>query len=98
MAAVSNVSVMLTTRANTKPQWASELALLGIRVAGLAPGMTATDMPRQAMSEKTLSEWVRRTPLKRMGLAQEIADGILFILGNDFFCGRVLEIDGGLRM
>ena len=78
--------------------WASELALFGIRVAGIAPGMTETDMPKQAMSESIISEWVKKTPVKRMGLAEEISGGIIFILNNDFFCGRVLELDGGLRM
>lgn len=78
--------------------WASELALFGIRVAGIAPGMTETDMPKNAMPEKIVLEWSKKTPIRRMGLPEEIADGILFILDNEFFCGRVLELDGGLRM
>jgi 3-oxoacyl-[acyl-carrier protein] reductase len=77
--------------------WAQELAMYGIRVAGLAPGMTNTDMP-SAMSESILRQWIQRTPLKRMAQPEEIADGIMFILKNDFFCGRTLELDGGLRM
>lgn len=78
--------------------WASELSHFGIRVAGIAPGMIDTDMPKNAMSELVLSEWIKKTPVKRMGLPEEIADGIYFILENDFVCGRVFEIDGGLRM
>lgn len=78
--------------------WASELASFGIRVAGIAPGIIETDMPKKAMSETIISEWVKKTPVKRMGLPEEIANGILFIVDNDFFCGRVLEIDGGLKM
>jgi len=78
--------------------WTSELAMFGIRVAGVAPGMTDTDMPRQAVPEKVLLDWIKRTPAKRMGMPEEIADGILFILRNNFFQGRVLELDGGLRM
>lgn len=78
--------------------WASELANFGIRVAGVSPGMTETDMPKDSMSHQAISEWIKKTPVKRMASVQEIADAIDFVLKNDFFCGRVLEIDGGLRM
>lgn len=78
--------------------WAKELSMFNIRVAGLAPGITDTEMPKNAMSQNMLEEWIGKTPLKRMGEPEEIADAAIFILENDFFCGRILEIDGGLRM
>jgi len=33
-----------------------------------------------------------------MATPDEIAEGILFIIRNRYFCGRILELDGGLRM
>ena len=78
--------------------WAKELSMFNIRVAGLAPGMTDTDMPKNAMGKSMLESWTNKTPMKRMGTPEEIAHGIIFILENDFFCGRILKIDGGLRM
>jgi 3-oxoacyl-[acyl-carrier protein] reductase len=90
-AAKAGVNALTTT-------WASELASFGIRVVGVAPGMTDTDMPRNAMPEKILSSWVKQSPAQRMGQPAEIAEGVLFVIANDFFQGRVLEIDGGLRM
>lgn len=78
--------------------WSLELAYFGIRVAGVAPGMVDTNMPRNSMNDKTLSDWIKKTPMQRMGHPDEIAKAILFILDNDFFCGRMLEVDGGLRM
>ena len=51
-----------------------------------------------AASEKILSNWIKQSPAQRMGRPEEIAAGILFTLENDFFQGRILEIDGGLRM
>ena len=36
--------------------------------------------------------------LNGFGDAAEIAHGVRFIFENDFFTGRVLEIDGGLRL
>jgi len=78
--------------------WAQELSMFGIRVAGLAPGMTDTSMPKNAMTDQQLKTWVGMTPLKRMATPEEIAEGILFIIRNRYFCGRILELDGGLRM
>jgi 3-oxoacyl-[acyl-carrier protein] reductase len=36
--------------------------------------------------------------LKRLGLAEEIAHAVRFIFENDFFTGRCLDVDGGLRL
>jgi 3-oxoacyl-[acyl-carrier protein] reductase len=37
-------------------------------------------------------------PLKRLGLPDEIAHSALFIAENEFFTGRCIDIDGGLRL
>ena len=76
--------------------WAKELNSLGIRVAGIAPGFTKTNTTLNIMSEKVIDEWNKKIPLRRMAEPSEIADGILFIIKNDYFNGKVLELDGGL--
>ena len=78
--------------------WAKELCLLGIRVAGVSPGYTETDTTIQSMGEAVLKDWIKKIPLRRMGKPVEIADAIMFIIKNDFINGKVIEIDGGLRM
>lgn len=78
--------------------WARELNLLGIRVAGIAPGFTLTNIANYSMNEKIKEEWKKKTPLRRMAEPEEIAEGIMFIIRNDFFHGKVLELDGGLTM
>lgn len=78
--------------------WSQELSKFGIRVAGVSPGMTDTSMPRASMPESTLEKWVKMTPVKRMAFPSEIASTVMFVLENDFICGRTLEVDGGLRM
>ncbi|OGJ53109.1 hypothetical protein A2448_03710 [Candidatus Peregrinibacteria bacterium RIFOXYC2_FULL_41_22] len=78
--------------------WANELNLLGIRVAGIAPGFTLTKIAQYSMNEKIKSDWEKRTPLRRMAKPEEIADGIIFIIKNDFFHGKILQLDGGLTM
>jgi len=78
--------------------WAQELSNFGIRVNAVAPGMTSTDMPLLAMSQDHLDQWKNRIPLKRFAAPSEIADAIIFCINNEYMNGRVLEIDGGLRM
>jgi 3-oxoacyl-[acyl-carrier protein] reductase len=76
--------------------WAKELNPLGIRVAAIAPGYTETDTTVQSMNEEVLKNWKRRIPLRRLGKTDEISDGIISIIKNDFFNGKVFELDGGL--
>jgi 3-oxoacyl-[acyl-carrier protein] reductase len=76
--------------------WAKELSLMGIRVAAVAPGFTETESTREALSEAVLRETVKRVPLRRLGRPEEIADGVVHVIENDFFNGKVFELDGGL--
>lgn len=78
--------------------WAKELGALGIRVAGVAPGFAATETTMTAMTESVIKDWKRATPLRRMATQEEIAQAVLFVLDNDFMHGRMLAIDGGLRL
>ena len=76
--------------------WAKELGPLGIRVVAVAPGFTETISTKEALSETALSETVKKVPLRRLGKPHEIAQGVLSAIQNDFFNGKVLELDGGL--
>lgn len=76
--------------------WAKELGPMGIRVVAVAPGFTETESTKKALSETVLQETVKRVPLRRLGKAEEIADGVISVIANDFFNGKVLELDGGL--
>jgi 3-oxoacyl-[acyl-carrier protein] reductase len=77
--------------------WAKELSRFGIRTGAIAPGFVQTDILKD-MKPEVLERTLAAVPLKRAGLADEIAHGVIFILTNDYFTGRVLEIDGGLRI
>lgn len=77
--------------------WAKELARYGIRVGSIAPGFTRTEI-LAAMKPEVLEKAIAPVPLKRLGEAEEIAHAALFIAENDFFTGRTIELDGGLRL
>ncbi len=77
--------------------WARELARYGIRVAGVAPGFIETEMTG-SMRTEALEKMTSAIPLKRMGKPDEIAHSVAYILENDYFSGRILELDGAMRI
>ncbi len=77
--------------------WAKELARYGIRVGAVAPGFTHTDI-LATMRPELLEKLTAPVPLKRLGQPEEIAHAVQFIFENDFFTGRCLDVDGGLRL
>jgi 3-oxoacyl-[acyl-carrier protein] reductase len=77
--------------------WAKELARHRIRVAGIAPGFSNTRM-MATIPPKILERIVSAIPLRRLAEPKEIAQTALFILRNDYFDGRIIEMDGGLRI
>jgi 3-oxoacyl-[acyl-carrier protein] reductase len=77
--------------------WAKELARYGIRVGSIAPGFTHTEI-LASMRPEVLEKLTAPVPLRRLGQPDEIAHAVLFIFESDFFTGRCLELDGGLRL
>ena len=77
--------------------WAKELARYGIRVAGVAPGFIETEMVA-SMKPEALEKMTAGIPLKRLGKPQEIAHSVAYIFENDYYTGRILELDGGLLL
>jgi len=89
-AAKAGVAAMTTT-------WAKELARYGIRSAAIAPGFIQTEI-LDAMKPEALEKMAAGIPLKRTGQAHEIAHAAKFIFENDYITGRVIEVDGGIRL
>jgi len=77
--------------------WSKELSRNQIRVAGIAPGYLNTEMVA-AVNPEVLEKIVDQVPVKRLGEPWEIASTVRFIIENDFLNGRILEVDGGLRI
>lgn len=76
--------------------WAKELSRYNIRTGAIAPGTINTDMIA-AMKPEARDRLVGAVPLKRLGEPSNIAHAATFIFENDYFTGRVIEVDGGLR-
>jgi 3-oxoacyl-[acyl-carrier protein] reductase len=72
---------------------AIELAPL-IHVNAVAPGLIETDMTSNITGErKELLNSI--TPAGRFGTPAEVADAVMFLLGNAFMYGQVITCDGG---
>jgi NAD(P)-dependent dehydrogenase (short-subunit alcohol dehydrogenase family) len=77
---------------------ALEFAKLGIRVNAVAPGPTDTGMlTRFTGTAENKAALATRVPLGRLGLSEEVADGIVFIASDEarFITGHILNVDGG---
>ena len=76
-----------------------EWAKRGVRVVGIAPGVILTDMVRQTVEEGQgdLAAWERRTPMRRLGTVEEIAEAALFLSSAEasYIVGETLRVDGG---
>ncbi len=78
---------------------AQEGAAKGITVNAIAPGYVDTDMVR-AVPPEVLEKIVARIPVGRLGQADDIARGVLFLTADNagFITGSTLSINGGQHM
>jgi acetoacetyl-CoA reductase len=78
---------------------AQEGAAKNITVNAIAPGYVDTDMVA-AVPANVLEKIVARIPVGRLGKAEDIARGVLFLVADDagFITGSTLSINGGQHM
>ncbi len=78
---------------------AQEGAARGITVNAIAPGYIDTDMVA-AVPANVLEKIVAKIPVGRLGRADEIARGVLFLVADEggFITGSTLSINGGQHM
>jgi 3-oxoacyl-[acyl-carrier protein] reductase len=89
-AAKAGVAALTTT-------WARELARYKIRSAAIAPGVFETEMVA-SLKPEAHERITSAVPLNRTGSVEELAHAVRFIIENDYYSGRILELDGGLRL
>jgi NAD(P)-dependent dehydrogenase (short-subunit alcohol dehydrogenase family) len=75
------------------------LADHGIRVNAVAPGTIATELAAQAVltSEAARTKILSRTPMKRLGQPEEIADVVAWLASDaaSYVTGEIVTVDGG---
>lgn len=78
---------------------AKELASRNILANCVAPGFIQTDMT-SVLSDSVKDHINEQIPLKKMGTAEEVADAVYFLAGeeNTYITGQVLNVDGGMIM
>ena len=77
---------------------ADELGPSSVRVNGIRPGLTRTDMVAPIMESPAVSDDYRAcTPLPRLGEVEDIANLAVFLLSDaaSFITGQIINVDGG---
>jgi len=76
---------------------AREVATEGIRVNAVSPGLTDTELHAANGEPGRLQRLMPSIPMKRAGLPDEIAEGVLWLLSPaaSYVTGAILEIGGG---
>ncbi len=84
---------------------ARDLAVMGIRVNTIVPGLIATPLMMGGAEELTPEIWEFLKPLgsqvlfpQRLGDPDEIAHTAQYIVENDYVNGECIRMDGGIRM
>jgi len=83
--------------AHLTKQLAVELACLGIRVNGVAPGPVDTAMAKAVHSPEIRADYHDAIPLNRYGLEEELAEAVFFLCSDraSYITGQILAVDGG---
>jgi NAD(P)-dependent dehydrogenase (short-subunit alcohol dehydrogenase family) len=83
--------------AHLTKQLAVELASLGIRVNGVAPGPVDTAMAKAVHTAEIRADYHDAIPLNRYGLEEELAEAVFFLCSDrsSYITGQILAVDGG---
>ena len=78
---------------------AKEFGASGVTVNAILPGRIETNMIAQR-SDGRMDEWLKQTPLARLGKAEEIASMIAFLVSEkaSYVTGAAINVNGGLVM
>ena len=71
-----------------------------IRVNAVSPGVIDTpwwDRHPEEFRSRTFAQIAASVPVKRVGRSEEVADAIVFLAGNAYVTGVIIDVDGGMR-
>ncbi|URN41634.1 3-oxoacyl-[acyl-carrier-protein] reductase [Peptoniphilus genitalis] len=78
---------------------AKEVASKNVLVNAVAPGFIETEMT-EALSDEVKKQILSDIPMKRYGLAKDVANVVSFLAGEDssYITGQVISVDGGMNI
>lgn len=82
-------------------QLGAEWAEKGIRINGIAPGYTRTDMGSKALGDTSVSDFIAvKTPMRREGTPEDIGGVAVFLASeaSRYIVGQTLLVDGGFTL
>jgi len=82
---------------SAKPGVPNLYGLIGAEANAIAPGFIETEI-LAAMKPEALARMAATVPAGRLGQPSEVAHTLRFLLENDYVNGRIIELDGGLRI
>ncbi len=71
-----------------------------VRVNAVSPGVIDTpwwDKHPEELKSRIFGQIAASVPVRRVGRPEEVADAIVFLAGNDYVTGVILDVDGGMR-
>ncbi len=71
---------------------AVDLSRYNIRVSAVVPGLTKTEL---ISNVPNVEERINEIPLKRIGLSEDIAETVLFLVKNDQITREIIVVSGG---
>ena len=77
---------------------ARELGPDGIRVNSITPGLIQTDITGGKLTEDLKAQIIDGIPLKRLGIADDVANACLFLASDlsSYITGAVIDVNGGM--
>lgn len=82
---------------NLTQQLALEWAKYNIRVNGVSPGPILTQRTQELLKNEKVREKIKRIPLGRVGLPEEVASAVVFLASDEakYITGQTIIVDGG---
>ena len=78
--------------------WAKEMTRDGIRFGAIAPAPVDTPILRNMKPEALEMMLKKMVPMRRPASTDEVFAAVKFIIECDYFTGRCIDIDGGMRI